>query len=167
MEYIAEENKNLKKIIRENEYRVIYLQSRLDRIAKYINQCKETGDNFVDYMCQEDACYGCCQIYVYDEIKCDCNMFCPESLCISCYNKLKKENILAGRVTICQNLKCNIWYCNHAKDDDVVQYSMIPCKDCNKVLCMNHYNETNIDLKNWICRDCCDMVKHEYGYESV
>lgn len=155
---LKQENTQYKKIIRENDSRIYYLERKLDYATKYINYLEQS---FSDERLHHNRCYSCGDTYLHDEIGCDCNMFCSRALCKSCYYVWKKDvSVHSDDIQLCQESHCNNWICERT---DYVYL----CKECDKKLCLMHYHERNAELKNWICIQCCEKAKAEYGYESV
>lgn len=158
MEYIGDENKNLKIIIRENDNRISYLENKLAAINYILNYGLNYGEK--EPALNQIRCYMCDNIYLYDEIKCDCNMFCNHTICRLCF----LENSVAGlenKILVCQHPRCDRWICH---SDGVF---LNKCNGCAKNLCPDHYNNTNLDLKNWNCKDCCYKTLNEYKFEEV
>jgi hypothetical protein len=154
--YTDMENTQLKQIIRENECRIYYLERKLNLATNYINYLEQ----YLSEKQHHNICYSCRDTYLYDEIVCDCNMFCGRSLCKSCYSTWKKEATPDNDIQLCQETRCTTWNCERTG-------GIYLCKECDKKLCLMHYHEKNIDIQNWICIQCCEKTKLEYGYESV
>lgn len=163
MDQAAQENNALKRIIRENDSRIHYLERKLDSATDYINyleQCLSESWHPSNAL-HKNKCYSCGDTYLHDEISCDCNMFCSRALCKSCFQESKKDvSKLHNTIQLCRKTNCNIWNCER-------KGSIYQCKGCDTHLCVAHYHNINVDLKNWICIECCEKIKTDYGYESV
>ena len=159
-EHTEIENIQLKQIIRENDSRIFYLERKLNLATEYINylETQYSREDSQQHL-HTNICYSCKHTYLYDEIMCDCNMFCDHALCKSCYY-IWKNKMSQNDIQLCQDTQCRIWTC---EKNDNINF----CKECEKQLCVKHYQDTNINRKNWICIYCCEKTKTEYGYESV
>lgn len=151
---IQVENTNLKQIIRENDNRIFYLERKLDNATQIVNCLFDDGSIHIGPI----LCYSCRHIYLYDEHTCNCNIFCRKSLCKECYQYLKTET---EEVLVCQHSKCKNWYCDREK------CFLKQCKDCERKLCTKHYDYSNMDNNSWICKECCEKAKTDYGFETV
>lgn len=161
---IYKENIQLKQIIREYDMRIFYLEKKLNLATEYVNYLEE---KLPHQRIHHNICHYCKNTHLYDEIMCDCNMFCDRTLCNSCYSELQNESMVVSNTNththtlqVCHSKLCRTWTCSA---DSVVKR----CKICEKDYCYKHYSDANIHIQNWICISCCEKVKDEYGYESV
>lgn len=131
---LIDENAQLKEIIRENDRRIYYLESK---IKNMVNDC------------DIETCFECHNSCDYDEEKCDCNMFCTNYLCRNCINKSKLK---------CQYSKCKKWFCEkYPPAVNCLECSRIFCND--HFLEMKSVQKSRpIDL----CQDCYPEKEYDY-----
>lgn len=119
MEFLENENAQLKELIRVNDNRIQYLETRLRHLANMIDPA---------------YCHTCSTLCDYDEEKCDCNMFCTNHLCRICVVKKQTKYY-------CNYSRCKKWFC----ELDGKYSSALVCLECKKVFCQDHApNATNI-----------------------
>lgn len=138
---LMQENAQLKEIIRTNDRRIHYLESKIKNIVN-----------------NEDinTCFLCGNVCDYDEEKCHCNMFCTNYVCRVCINK-KSQELLQ-----CEYSKCKKWYCELIGKHPPA----IACIDCNIVYCKEHFrllsSHTLDSMNTQRCVAC--NTKKEYDY---
>lgn len=125
----------LKKIIRNQDKRIQYLEKRIINII----------DNNDLY-----KCYKCDNYCTYDDEKCDSNIFCTNYICNQCIITIKNES---NNITICKNNKCNKWYCSDCINYYNNEQYIHSCINCNKKQCLDHYISVN-ELRETTCNNC-------------
>jgi hypothetical protein len=149
MELLINENKKLKEIIRYSDNRIKYLEEKIDNLINDVN---------INY------CYICYNKCDYDEEKCEYNMFCDNYICRDCIIKHKNN---PDDKSVCKYNKCNKWYCSSCINACKYKDYLIKCNDCLEYCCLEHYDNSNIDIKNWICKKCNEQLMKSLDYECI
>ncbi len=68
---------------------------------------------------------------------------------------------------MCEYDKCNKWYCLSCINTCRYKEYLINCNGCNKYYCLEHYDNSNIDIKNWICKICNEKLINLLDFEYI